>query len=77
MYNKDYFKEIGKTPPQLVKDRVCPKCQSYLGIIRPDRVWCINTECNYGELHIVGEGVRELSLMSPEETNKTNKLIAT
>lgn len=73
MYNQDYFKEIGKASPQLVKDTLCPKCQSYLGIIRPDRVWCINTECNYGELHIVGEGVARLSILSVEETEKILK----
>ena len=60
--NTDYYKEvsINNQPSAILKDRVCPKCNSKLGAIHPERVWCINEKCNYSELHIVGKGTREL-----------------
>lgn len=56
-YNTDYTKELRKgQKPKFVKNRLCPKCDSKLVILPPDRVWCEKTKCIYGELHIIGEG---------------------
>ena len=60
-HNKDYYKEIkGKQEPAILLDRICKECNSELGALHPDRVWCTNPECNYGELHIVGNGTINL-----------------
>ena len=56
----DYYKEIGTQKPAILKHQLCPKCNSELGAIHPDRVWCTNKECNYAQLHLVGKGTREL-----------------
>lgn len=58
--NKDYYIEIGKQKPAILVNRKCQKCGSELGAIHPDRVWCVNSKCDHGELHIVGEGTRSL-----------------
>lgn len=38
----------------------CPKCSCNLFIKAIDSVWCTNQECNYAELHIVGDGTVRL-----------------
>ena len=58
--NTNYYKEIGNQKPAILKNEVCPKCNNELGAIHPDRVWCVNEECNYAQLHIVGKGTRGL-----------------
>lgn len=63
--NKDYFKEI-KHKPLILKDATCPRCNNRLGAIIPDRVWCINSNCDYGEMHIVGNGVKHLEFETDE-----------
>lgn len=68
-HNKNYFKEIKDQKPLILKDRNCPKCKSKLGAIYPDKVWCINEQCNYGEMHLIGQGVRELEF----ETSNLNR----
>ena len=57
--NYNYFQNISHEP-LILAERVCPKCESELGAIKPDRVWCTNEKCNYGELHIIGNGVMGL-----------------
>lgn len=62
-HNKDYRKELKEGQQvQFMKDRNCPKCGSRLVALPPDRAWCESTECNYGELHLVGDGVYEQEL---------------
>lgn len=48
-HNLDYFKQIaieGRLP-FLLAGEYCPQCNSRLGIIHPDRIWCINPKCDY------------------------------
>ena len=62
MKNTNYFKEIKKINQKklILKNKTCEKCGSKLGAIKPDRVWCTNENCDYAELHIVGNGVCNL-----------------
>ena len=55
--NRDYFKEIGNAPPVIIKDKLCPKCNSQLGVIQPDRIWCINPNCDYCVLLLTGDSL--------------------
>ena len=58
MHNKDFRKELqeGQEIKYLVA-RTCPKCNGKIIALPPDRAWCENTECNYAEMHIIGDGV--------------------
>jgi ribosomal protein S27AE len=62
-YNRDYRKELREGQPiKAIVDRFCPKCSGRLIALPPDRAWCENSECNYGEMHLVGNGVHEQQL---------------
>lgn len=59
-HNKDYTKELKKgQKPMFLKNRTCPKCESRLVALPPDRAWCEDSDCNYGEMHLIGNGVME------------------
>ena len=57
-HNKDYKKELPEgQKPIFLKNRVCPECDSKIVALPPDRAWCESSDCNYGEMHIIGDGV--------------------
>jgi len=56
-HNKDYKKELVEGQTVLFLKRKCPKCNSKLVALPPDRAWCESVECNYGEMHVIGDGV--------------------
>lgn len=58
-HNKDYRKELKGVTPIFNQSRKCPNCSKRLVALPPDRAWCEDVECNYGEMHIVGGGVLE------------------
>lgn len=43
----------------ILKD-ICPHCGCALFIKAIDEVSCTNRNCQYGELHLIGEGTLEL-----------------
>lgn len=60
-HNKDYRKEIAENHIVMyVVDKNCPECNSRLVVLPPDRVWCESIDCNYSQLHIIGDGVAHL-----------------
>lgn len=62
-HNRDYLKELKGQPAKFIKDRNCPECESRIVALPPDRAWCTNRKCNYGELHLIGNGVLEEELI--------------
>ena len=68
-HNKDYTKELPTNSKIfIISDRTCPRCFDKLVVLPPDRVWCINKECDYGEMHLIGKGVYEQPM---EELNNS------
>lgn len=72
-HETNYYTKIAKAKqqPAILADRKC-KCGSELGAIHPDTIWCIDPNCNYGELHIVGNGTRGLNFKSNIKTSIKN-----
>jgi len=54
----DYYAKV--KVPYILKDGTCPRCDSDLGAIPPDTVWCTNNKCSYARLYLVGNGVMDL-----------------
>ena len=54
----DYYKKV--KIPAILDNVFCPKCNSELGAIHPDRIWCTNNKCSYAELHLTGDGTKNL-----------------
>lgn len=62
-HNQDFRKELPKGHEvKYLKKRNCPKCNNRLVALPPDRVWCVDSKCNYGEMHLIGNGVQGLEL---------------
>lgn len=48
-----------KEKMKILKD-VCPRCGCALVVHAIDSVWCISNACRYAELHLIGNGTRDI-----------------
>lgn len=70
----DYFKkvELMGLKPLIVRDEKCPKCDSKLGLIYPETIWCVSDTCNYSVMNLGGTGVMDIPVegVQNEEDHK-------